>query len=210
MKDFITTIASIMLLMIFLLQFVTNQTIYTRLVAAENAVKEFRLATEESGKIEDTHIRSVKENAAEVLGCTAEEISVEIRELTESELKKDGFTTDDETKEADDKEEKQESLNRFFEYRVDMPVRGLVGPADFLGISEIENSTVHTSKGLIRIAEEPKKEKDEADEASRENKEGSDESSSEKGENGDSFEDGKSTEKEHEEYDNNLGDNDTV
>ena len=48
MKDMMTTIASVLVLMMFLLQFTANQTSYTRVMGAEYAVRSFR-QTAESG-----------------------------------------------------------------------------------------------------------------------------------------------------------------
>ena len=40
MKDFITTIASLLILMMFVMQFAANQAVYTRIMSAEYAVRE--------------------------------------------------------------------------------------------------------------------------------------------------------------------------
>ncbi len=149
MKDFITTIASIIILMIFLLQFVTNQSIYTRLAAAEHAVKEFRLTAEESGGIDDEKLRRLKEKTAAALDCGAEEIRVSISESTAGGA------------ESGDSSEDGDIFRRYFEYSVQMPVRGLVGAADFLGIAEEDNMTVHVSEGIIQIEEEIEEDSDE-------------------------------------------------
>lgn len=149
MKDFITTIASIIILMIFLLQFVSNQSTYTRLAAAEHAVKEFRLTAEENGGIDDEKLRRLKEKTAAALDCGAEEIKVSINESTADGVEIGGSSDDG------------GSFKKLFEYSVQMPVRGLVGAADFLGIAEEENMTVHVSEGIIQIEEEIKEDCDE-------------------------------------------------
>lgn len=149
MKDFITTIASIIILMIFLLQFVTNQSTYTRLAAAEHAVKEFRLTAEESGGIDDEKLRRLKEKTAAALDCGADEIRVSINESREGGAESGGNSEDGGI------------FRRYFEYSVQMPVRGLVGAADFLGIAEEDNMTVHVSEGIIQIEEEIEEDSDE-------------------------------------------------
>lgn len=150
MKDFITTIASLMLLMIFLLQFVTNQSIYTKLVGAEYAVREFRITAEEKGELSATEIRRLKERTAELMGCAAEEVSVTLDEERKSSV---GTAADDAENEA-----------ATFSYEVKMPLRGLIAAADFLGISAEENQAVYSSKGMIRIEPESE-EAEEAEEA---------------------------------------------
>lgn len=149
MKDFITTIASIIILMIFLLQFVTNQSTYTRLAAAEHAVKEFRLTAEESGGVDDEKLRRLKEKAAAVLNCGADEIRVSVSESTEDGAESGGSSEDGGI------------FKRRLEYSVQMPVQGLVGAADFLGIAEEDNMTVHVSEGIIQIEEEIEEDCDE-------------------------------------------------
>ena len=42
MKDLITTIGSMLILMMFLTQFAASQTTYTRIMGAEHEIKEFR------------------------------------------------------------------------------------------------------------------------------------------------------------------------
>ena len=60
MKDLITTIGSIIILMMFLLQFAANQTTYTRIMGAEHEIKEFRLLSQETGSINNEDINSLK------------------------------------------------------------------------------------------------------------------------------------------------------
>ena len=80
MKDFITTIASLLILMMFLLQFTANQTTYTRIMGAEHSIKEFRLLCEEQGNINGEDICNLKENISRILCCSPSEISVKVAE----------------------------------------------------------------------------------------------------------------------------------
>ena len=61
MKDLITTIGSLIILMMFLMQFTANQTTYTRIMGAEHSIKEFRVLSEEQGSIKDEEIIKLKE-----------------------------------------------------------------------------------------------------------------------------------------------------
>lgn len=67
MKDMITTIASIMILMIFVLQFVTNQITYTKLAGSGSYVKQFEHIAVEAGEVSAENIQNLRRNAAQVL-----------------------------------------------------------------------------------------------------------------------------------------------
>lgn len=80
MKDLITTIGSIIILMMFLMQFTANQTTYTRIMGAEHSIKEFRVLSEEQGSIKSEEIIKLKEKISKILGCSTSEISVKVAE----------------------------------------------------------------------------------------------------------------------------------
>ena len=80
MKDLITTIGSLIILMMFLMQFTANQTTYTRIMGAEHSIKEFRVLSEEQGSIKDEEIIKQKEKISKILCCPASEISVKVAE----------------------------------------------------------------------------------------------------------------------------------
>ncbi len=80
MKDLITAIGSILILMMFLMQFAANQITYTRIMGAEHSIKEFRLLSEERGSISNDDISELKGKLSEVLRCQTSEISVEVAE----------------------------------------------------------------------------------------------------------------------------------
>ena len=94
MKDMMTTIASVLVLMMFLLQFTANQTSYTRVMGAEYAVR----------------------------SCSAREVTTETRA--------DGV------------------------YKVNAPVRGVIGPAAALGIREEDNFFMYQAEGRIGLRDE--------------------------------------------------------
>ena len=78
MKDLITTIGSMLILMMFLTQFAASQTTYTRIMGADHEIKEFRLLSGEQGSIRNENILQLKQNLSQVLECNASEISVNI------------------------------------------------------------------------------------------------------------------------------------
>ena len=130
MKDFITAIASLLILMMFLLQFTANQTTYTKIMGAEHSIKEFRLLSEEKGSINGEDILRLKDNISRILCCSPSEISVKVTETGG-------------------------------EYIVDMPVYGIIGPAEMIGLSPEENVKMHTSRGVIAFREHQEEEPEE-------------------------------------------------
>lgn len=78
MKDMMTTIASILVLMIFLMQFTVNQTTYTRMMGAEYAVRSFRQTAESTQEINDSAVQDLKLKLAAALRCGAQEVTTEV------------------------------------------------------------------------------------------------------------------------------------
>ena len=80
MKDLITAIGSLFIVMMFLMQFTANQITYTRIMGAEHSIKEFRLLSEERGSIKEEDIIRLKERISEILCCSPSEVSVKVAE----------------------------------------------------------------------------------------------------------------------------------
>lgn len=126
MKDMITTIASIMLLMIFVLQFVTNQITYTKLTGAGSFVKQFERDAVETGEVSDQSIQILRKNAAQLLDCLPDEIHVDVGNAESG----------------------------AYAYDVGVPLRNIIGAAKMLGISEEENRTEYHFKGIVSVSKE--------------------------------------------------------
>ncbi len=139
MKDLITSIASLMLLMIFVLQFANNQAIYTEIVGVASSVREFRDAAEEEGEITYEDVSELKQSAAYRLGCSPDEI---------------GFSS-----------EKTEAGNA--EYDLAVPLKGIVASAKLLGISDSENEAEYHFRGVV-IGKDEEEEDDEDKDKSEE------------------------------------------
>ena len=107
MKDMITTIASIMILMIFVLQFVTNQITYTKLAGSGSYVKQFEHIAVEAGEVSAENIQNLRRNAAQVLNCLPDEIHIDVKEA-ESET---------------------------YVYDVRVPLKNIIGAAKMLGMN---------------------------------------------------------------------------
>ena len=167
MKDLITCVASVMLLMVFLQQFVLNQTTYARLAGAENAAKEFRLELEDSGDrdvdVGDVRVRKLKESIAACVGCEPSEVSFSINKISESENYEVGSDDAGENSDgssaggsSDDGGSSMETrvASTTYGYEISVPVRNIIGSADFLGITDEENQITHTIRSTAKIEEE--------------------------------------------------------
>ena len=130
MKDFITAIASVIILMMFLMQFTANQLTFTKIMGAEYAVRELRLISENQGIIKSESIALMKEKIAAILNCSAEEVAVSL----------DGAAVD-----IENTGEQPVSCS----LKVQMPVFGIIGPAGILGLTPEENVRTHISEGII-------------------------------------------------------------
>lgn len=129
MKDLITTIASILVLMMFLLQFTANQRTFTEIAGVENAIKIFRIAAESKGKIGDEDVSSMHAAAAKAARCDLSEVETILNP---------------------DKNEGSEHTS----YQVRVPIRGIIGAAHMLGgLTKEENTLWYTSSGIIALQE---------------------------------------------------------
>lgn len=134
MKDLITTIASILLLMIFILQFAGNQVLHTRLFQSDMAVESFRDTMKEQGGISEENRQNLIRELADICGCTAEDITVEGHGL------------------------QGESAVRgmLLYYRIRFPMQNLIVMGNVLGIGVEENMVWMDQEGwVVNRYEEP-------------------------------------------------------
>ncbi|MGN1412693.1 MAG: hypothetical protein ACI4WY_00450 [Anaerovoracaceae bacterium] len=136
MKDLITAVASLMLLLIFVLQFAGNQNLHTRMFRADMAIENFRDVVGMQGYISDENRGLLSESLAGICGCSPEEILVEAE---------------------DSRQPKPEGT--LVHYRVGYPLKDLVAAASMLGISPEENCVWMEDEGWVvsrlYISEEP-------------------------------------------------------
>lgn len=126
MKDLITAIGSVIILMVFCMQFCSNQVIAMRIFAADSVLGNTKV---EAGNIEETggaeglisaeEAVAIKKSIAGCLGCDEEQVVLS---------KKDE------------------------NYLVEAPVTNVIACGEFLGISAEENK--FTYQGVVRIYEE--------------------------------------------------------
>lgn len=184
MKDFITSIASLMLLMIFVMQFAANQAVYTKLVETESCVSLFRDSAEERGEIASEDISTLRQNAAAFLDCAPTEIGVDTQTL--------------------------ESGNAG--YDISVPLKNVIGAAKFLGISSAENEAKYHFRGVILTREEEEEIEDKEDKTVEPEDSGrTEESGPPEGQAETEDKDGEKTEEaENEEHDNDHGTDDNL
>ena len=72
MKDLITAVASLLLLMIFVMQFAVNQGTQHRILQADMAVAVFRDTVKEQGYISRENSAALRGMLAEICGCGEE------------------------------------------------------------------------------------------------------------------------------------------
>ena len=76
MKNLITAIGCVMVLMAILMEFVHGQVLWSRIMAADQAVNTFREAVREEGCVSERQRRWNKEELARLLDCGEEEVEV--------------------------------------------------------------------------------------------------------------------------------------
>lgn len=76
MKDLITTIAAISIMMIFVLQFSLNQALISRITASDRAVKDYRLTLQAGGDNAGKAGADLTENLSRILGCEKSEVKI--------------------------------------------------------------------------------------------------------------------------------------
>ena len=134
MKDLITAVASILILMIFILQFAGNQVTHARIFQSEMAVETFLDVMKAEGGITNSNERCVKERLAEICGCNEEEILIRGQRAGMSPGKK----------------------GTLLEYSVSFPLKNLIVLGSALGISGSENMVQMEEKGwVVSQYEEP-------------------------------------------------------
>ncbi|MBQ9960328.1 MAG: hypothetical protein IJP00_00305 [Firmicutes bacterium] len=76
MKDLITTIAAVVLLMIFVMQFANNQMIFSRITAADKAIDNFQCIAGDNWR-QDSKKEELKLLISECLDCDASLVEIE-------------------------------------------------------------------------------------------------------------------------------------
>ena len=134
MKDLITAIASIFLLMIFVMQFAAAQGTHHQMLQADMAVASFRDSLKEEGGVSTGNRNALCRSLAEICRCSEDEILVE--EIVRTTV--------------------PERKGKLIYYRVGYPLKHLIAAATALGITEDENQVYYEQEGwVVSSYEEP-------------------------------------------------------
>ena len=133
MKNFITTVASILIMFIFLMQFVANQLTYSKLLGIEMTLKNFRLSAESQEELNEGSIAALKKEISDIARCKTEEIEITINKGKEKEK---------------------------IDYSVGLPITNIVGASKYLNLEEKDNMVWYSTEGVLRLKEEKSSEQD--------------------------------------------------
>lgn len=137
MKDLITTLASIFIFSIFLLQFSSNLSVQHRLICTDRAIDNFRGIVKEEGYVSHENRALLVSSIKEIHRCDSAEITVT------------GDTT---------KRDRGELIRYYIKY----PVKNLIAAYKALGISESENRVYMEEENWVvsRYQKETEKKED--------------------------------------------------
>lgn len=114
MKNLITSMACIMILLVFVLQFTQNQVIHNRITAVDQAANNFKEVVKQQGCIGAENERRLQVEISKILSCNAEDVTVTGNR-------------------------KAVYRGQMIHYRIEVPVTNLVSQPGFWGLSEEEN-----------------------------------------------------------------------
>ena len=114
MKNLITSMACIMILLAFVLQFTQNQVIHNRVTAVDQAANNFKEVVKQQGCIEVENEKRLKEEIARILSCSTAEVKV----------------TGD---------RKAVFRGEIIHYRVEVPIKKIINQPGFWGLNKDKN-----------------------------------------------------------------------
>ena len=126
MKELITATASLMLLLIFVLQFAESQNVHTKMFQSEMAIESFREPGGEQGYFTEENKELLAETLSDICACGRDEIQIDAENVTEPQPE-----------------------GTLLSYRIAYPLKDLVAAPFFLGIAEEENQVLQEQKGWI-------------------------------------------------------------
>jgi hypothetical protein len=120
MKNLITSIACIMILLVFVLQFTQNQVIHNRISAVDQAVNSFKEVVKQEGCITKDNEDELKGEIVGILNCSENEVEV-------------------------DGDRRPVYRGSRIHYIVTVPVEGIITAAAFWAISDDEDRFYYTT-----------------------------------------------------------------
>lgn len=126
MKDFITTIASIFILMLFVMQFAAEMGNSNRILQADMAVDSFRKMLKTEGYLSKENEEKTKATLAEICDCNARDVYI------------------------DRKQEKVPAMaGTLIDYEIRCPINSVIAAAGSLGIDEDDNHIYFKQRGWV-------------------------------------------------------------
>ena len=80
MKDLITSIASLLIIMMFLMQFAANHITYAKILEAEYNIRNFALSSENKGEADGGDVTVLRNHLAQIMDCSPGEIIISIEQ----------------------------------------------------------------------------------------------------------------------------------
>lgn len=114
MKNLLTSMACLMLLLAFVLQFTQNQLLFSRITAVDQAVNNFKEIVKQEGGVTEENEKELKKTLGEILECREEQIKV-------------------------DGSRQRVFRGQLIRYQVEVPISGIIAVPLFWGIGEEEN-----------------------------------------------------------------------
>lgn len=114
MKNLITSMACIMILLVFVLQFTQNQVLHNRITAVDQAANNFKEIVKQQGCIGEENEKRLKREIAQILSCTVEEVKITGNR-------------------------KAVFRGELIHYRVEVPVTTIISQPGFWGLKKEEN-----------------------------------------------------------------------
>ncbi len=140
MKDLITSIGTVFILSLFILQFSANQVTHSRLISADIAIENFRDRVKTEGYVSEDNSAKLVSQLSKICGCS--EGDIEVRGS-----------------------KSRQSKGEPIEYYIKFPIGNLIAAAKVLGISKEENGFFRVEENwVISRYEDPEAEKDAAEE----------------------------------------------
>jgi len=118
MKNLITTIASVMIMMVFLLQFINNQVLHNKIMNIDRSVNCFKEIAKQEGRLSDIREEELKTMISKYVDCDESEIAVM----------------------ADDK---VRGRGEVINLKVEIPLKNLIAANEVFGIDDDSNSGIY-------------------------------------------------------------------
>lgn len=123
MKNIITIIACVLILAVFMVQIVANEVTHTKILQAETLINTSIQVAKQDGCFTTENMNNLKAALADKLGCEPTEIEIDLGQTTIHPVVRGNLV----------------------EYSITYPVKGVVGAAGFLGITN--NTANRTMSG---------------------------------------------------------------